>query len=270
MSGDFTETKQSSKLVYSGKMLQVHEDQVSLPDGTTAQREYVVHPGAALILPMFDDDSILLERQYRYPVGLHLYELPAGKFEPGEPSLETARRELLEETGEDPPGCCISSALEALACEQISTEAILYGERVAVDPVTGLELTLEVGGPDRVGGIEGCGGRPGVGSSSAAPSLLHESSSLHILVEDSSTRDGPVRVQGQESSSDLSGTPPGSVCAEFERSLDDLRIRGEGMGSRSMRSIRQPIRPFGLVSVEPLVAGFTANAVSVAELGVGE
>ena len=99
MSGDFTETKQSSKLVYSGKMLQVHEDQVSLPDGTTAQREYVVHPGAALILPMFDDDSILLERQYRYPVGLHLYELPAGKFEPGEPSLETARRELLEETG---------------------------------------------------------------------------------------------------------------------------------------------------------------------------
>lgn len=99
MSGDFTETKQSSKLVYAGKMLQVHEDQVRLPDGTTARREYVVHPGAALILPMFDDDSILLERQYRYPVGLHCYELPAGKFEPGEPPLATAQRELLEETG---------------------------------------------------------------------------------------------------------------------------------------------------------------------------
>jgi len=48
---------------------------------------------------MFDDDSVLLERQYRYPVGMHCYELPAGKFEPGEPSIETARRELLEETG---------------------------------------------------------------------------------------------------------------------------------------------------------------------------
>ena len=99
MSGDFTETKQSSKLVYSGKMLQVYEDQVRLPDGTTARREYVVHPGAALILPMFDDDSVLLERQYRYPVGMHCYELPAGKFEPGEAPLETAQRELLEETG---------------------------------------------------------------------------------------------------------------------------------------------------------------------------
>jgi ADP-ribose pyrophosphatase len=99
MSDDFTETKQSSKLVYSGKMLQVHEDQVGLPDGTTARREYVTHPGAALILPWFDDDSILLERQYRYPVGMHCYELPAGKFEPGEPPLQTAQRELLEETG---------------------------------------------------------------------------------------------------------------------------------------------------------------------------
>jgi ADP-ribose pyrophosphatase len=99
MSGDFTETKQSSKLVYSGKLLKVYEDQVCLPDGSIARREYVVHPGAALILPLFEDDSILLERQYRYPVGSHCYELPAGKLESGEPSLETAKRELLEETG---------------------------------------------------------------------------------------------------------------------------------------------------------------------------
>ena len=99
MSGDFTETKRSSKLVYSGKLLKVHEDQVGLPDGSIARREYVVHPGAALILPLFEDDSVLLERQYRYPVRSHCYELPAGKFEPGEPSLDTAKRELLEETG---------------------------------------------------------------------------------------------------------------------------------------------------------------------------
>jgi len=99
MSGDFTETKKSSKLVYSGKMLKVHEDEVHLPDGSTARREYVAHPGAALILPVFDDDSVLLERQYRYPVAQHCYELPAGKLEPDESSLDTAKRELLEETG---------------------------------------------------------------------------------------------------------------------------------------------------------------------------
>jgi ADP-ribose pyrophosphatase len=99
MSDDFTETKKTSKLVYSGKLLKVHEDEVVLPDGKTARREYVAHPGAAVILALFEDNSILLERQYRYPVSQHCYELPAGKLEPDEPSLETAKRELLEETG---------------------------------------------------------------------------------------------------------------------------------------------------------------------------
>jgi ADP-ribose pyrophosphatase len=80
-------------------MLKVNEDEVSLPDGGTALREYVLHPGAAIILPLFEDNSVLIERQFRYPVGQHFYELPAGKLEPGEPSLETAKRELLEETG---------------------------------------------------------------------------------------------------------------------------------------------------------------------------
>lgn len=99
MSSDFTEKKLSSKAAYRGRLLQVNEDQVELPDGGHASREYVVHPGAALILPMFDDGSVLLERQFRYPAGDHFYELPAGKFEAGEPGMETAKRELLEETG---------------------------------------------------------------------------------------------------------------------------------------------------------------------------
>ncbi|MGD2140404.1 MAG: NUDIX hydrolase [Burkholderiales bacterium] len=99
MSDDFTETRKSSKLVYSGALLKVHEDEVILPDGKTARREYVAHPGAAVIIPLFDDNSVLLERQYRYPVGQHCYELPAGKLETGEPSIDTAKRELLEETG---------------------------------------------------------------------------------------------------------------------------------------------------------------------------
>ena len=99
MSADFTEKKISSQKAYCGRLLQVNEDEVRLPDGSHARREYVLHPGAALVLPIFDDGSVLLERQFRYPVGIHCYELPAGKLEPNEPPLETARRELQEETG---------------------------------------------------------------------------------------------------------------------------------------------------------------------------
>jgi len=99
VSSDFTEKKVSSRAAYRGRLLKVNEDEVSLPDGSTALREYVLHPGAAIILPVFDDGSVLLERQFRYPLGQHFYELPAGKLEADEPPLETAKRELLEETG---------------------------------------------------------------------------------------------------------------------------------------------------------------------------
>jgi ADP-ribose pyrophosphatase len=77
----------------------VRRDIVKLPDGGEAYREYIRHPGACAVLPLFDDGSILLERQFRYPHGRDFIELPAGKLEPGEPPLETAKRELLEETG---------------------------------------------------------------------------------------------------------------------------------------------------------------------------
>jgi len=99
MSADFTEKKIRSRLAYRGRLLQVREDEVGLPDGRGALREYVLHPGAAIILPLFEDGSVLLERQFRYPLGRHFYELPAGKLEPDEPPLDTAKRELLEETG---------------------------------------------------------------------------------------------------------------------------------------------------------------------------
>jgi ADP-ribose pyrophosphatase len=99
VSSDFTERKITSRAVYRGRLLKVNEDEVGLPDGSSALREYVVHPGAAIILPLFDDGSVLLERQFRYPLGQHFYELPAGKLEPDEAPIETAKRELLEETG---------------------------------------------------------------------------------------------------------------------------------------------------------------------------
>ena len=93
------ETQVASERVFAGALLDVRRDRVRLPDGSTATREYVVHPGAVAIIPILDSGELLLERQFRYAVGAELVELPAGKIDPGESTLATARRELLEETG---------------------------------------------------------------------------------------------------------------------------------------------------------------------------
>ncbi len=85
--------------VYSGVLLHVRRDRVQLPNGRAAVREYIRHPGAAVIVPLFDDQRVLLERQFRHPLGRVMVELPAGKLDAGEPHLETAQRELREETG---------------------------------------------------------------------------------------------------------------------------------------------------------------------------
>jgi ADP-ribose pyrophosphatase len=96
---DFTEDTIDSRCVYQGCLLEVREDTVSLPDGRSARREYVRHQGAVIIVPLLDAQTILLERQYRYPLRQHFLELPAGKIDLGEDPAFTARRELLEETG---------------------------------------------------------------------------------------------------------------------------------------------------------------------------
>ena len=96
---DLTEHRVSGELVFDGKLLKVHRDLVRLPDGSQGMREYIRHPGAVAIVPLFDDGSVLLERQFRYPHAREFIEVPAGKLEPNEPHLETAKRELLEETG---------------------------------------------------------------------------------------------------------------------------------------------------------------------------
>ncbi len=96
---DFTEKQLTTRLVYDGELLKVREDIVLLPDGKTARREWIQHPGAVVMIPMLDARTVLLERQYRYPLQRHFYELPAGKIEPGEDPLATAQRELIEECG---------------------------------------------------------------------------------------------------------------------------------------------------------------------------
>ena len=96
---DLTETTLSSERVLDGKMIRVDLDRMRLPDGRESWREYVLHPGAVIIAAFIDDETLIFEHQYRYPVRRHFIELPAGKIDAGEPHAETARRELLEETG---------------------------------------------------------------------------------------------------------------------------------------------------------------------------
>ncbi|HEY9447851.1 MAG TPA: NUDIX hydrolase [Burkholderiales bacterium] len=96
---DFTETCLTSETVYDGVLLRVISDEVRLPDGSTSRREYIRHPGACMVVAFLDERTILLERQYRYPMRRHFIELPAGKIDPGEDPLATAQRELREECG---------------------------------------------------------------------------------------------------------------------------------------------------------------------------
>lgn len=96
---ELTEAFVSGEEVWSGGLLHVQRHVVRLPDGGTAVREFIRHPGAVLIAPLFDDGRVLLERQFRYPLAREFIELPAGKRHPGEDALLTAMRELKEETG---------------------------------------------------------------------------------------------------------------------------------------------------------------------------
>ncbi len=89
--------------LFKGRFLHAFRDTVRLPDGGEATREYVVHPGAVVVVPLLQGPDgqlrIVLERQYRYPVGQVMVELPAGKLDAGEDPLRCGQRELLEETG---------------------------------------------------------------------------------------------------------------------------------------------------------------------------
>jgi len=116
------EHRLGSRILSDGSFLQLRRDDVRLPDGSSATREYVVHPGAVAVVALLDDGRLVLERQFRYPVGQVLLEIPAGKIDAGESTLACAMRELLEETGYSAQQWAFGGVLYNAAA--YSTEAI--------------------------------------------------------------------------------------------------------------------------------------------------
>ncbi len=124
-----------SRILMSGAVFSVEQRDFTTSDGQTATRDVVVHPGAVTILPVLDDERIVLIHNYRVPAGKELLELPAGTLEAGESTEECARRELEEETGYR------ASEIEPL-CEFYTTPGICT-ERMWVFVATGLTRTTQ-------------------------------------------------------------------------------------------------------------------------------
>lgn len=89
----------SSEEVFDGVLLHVFKDEARLPDGSTSTREYIRHPGASAVLPVFETGEVMMVEQFRYPLKQTFLEVPAGKIDPGETPESTARREIREEAG---------------------------------------------------------------------------------------------------------------------------------------------------------------------------
>lgn len=146
-----------SEQVFRGALLDVRRDRVRLPNGKEATREYIVHPGAVVVIPVLPDGKLLFERQHRYPLHQTIIELPAGKIDPGEGIEATGRRELLEETGYEAAEWrhlgglhpCVGYANErieiylATGLTQVSAQQLDHGEFLELLPLS-LDAAIEM------------------------------------------------------------------------------------------------------------------------------
>lgn len=125
------ETCVSSELIFDGKVVHLYVDQISLPDGRPAMREFVRHIGAVCVLPLFEDGTVACVRQYRYPNAEVLTEIPAGKLDyKEEDRAQAALRELREETG------CV--------CKRLTHLGKLYTSPAILDEVIDMYLAEEL------------------------------------------------------------------------------------------------------------------------------
>lgn len=121
---ELIETQINSEEIFRGHFMKVYRDSVKLPDGKTATREYIKHSGAVAILAVDNDNNLIMERQYRHPVGKIMLEIPAGKLDQNEEPLSCGRRELVEETGYVAKEWILLG--ECLPCIGYSNERIVY------------------------------------------------------------------------------------------------------------------------------------------------
>lgn len=92
-------TVKNTSEVYQGRIFNFVTEELTLPNGRHTEMAFIRHPGSIAVVPLREDHSVVMELQYRHPVGEYLFEIPAGTMEPGESPLDCARRELIEETG---------------------------------------------------------------------------------------------------------------------------------------------------------------------------
>ena len=149
--------------IFEGKIVHLVRDTVTLPNGKSATREMMLHNGAVAILPLFEDGTVLMEYQYRYPLGRVVYEIPAGKLDSkDEDHREAALRELREETGYTaksltslgyyiPSPAVLSERIELFLAEgltpgstDLDEDEFLYTERVPLRPLCEMVLRGEI------------------------------------------------------------------------------------------------------------------------------
>ncbi len=183
---------------------------------------------------------------------------------------DTLRQAVLaEEALEDGPGAFDRWGGEPVTTEEEATEAILDGERIAVEAVARAELALEVGAPDSVGRVHGCGWPAGMSAAHSTPSGWDETVAVQDSVDGADGRWVPIGEAISEEPLQLGGAPAASA-PEFEDGLDDLSRSAMRAGMRPMGAIGEAIEPQFLEAAEPLIARLAADTVAAAELGERE